>query len=128
MLTTKLLADSTGPSDTISPVEAALPAAEQSLAADPAAETPLPAVEETPTRGLQHDTSPMIFAGDKFLQEPEGGLLEDQTMEGLEIPPEPSPGFEQRYKPSSQPVPSPVPSMFPGEVGLTLRELMIAPL
>ena len=74
MLTTKLLADSTGPSDTISPVEAALPAAEQSLAADPAAEDPLPAVEETPTGGLQHDTSPMIFAGDKFLQEPEGVL------------------------------------------------------
>ena len=112
MLTTKLLAESTGPSATISPAEVALPATEQP---NPAAGTPSPAADEPLTGGLQPGTSPLLFAGGKVLQEPEGGLLEDQTMDGLDIPPEPSPGFEQRYKPGSQSVASPVPSMFPGE-------------
>ena len=112
ILTTKLLAESTGPSETISPAEAVAPAKEQPI---PAAEAPLPAAEEPPTGGLQPGTSPLLFAGGKALEEPEGGLLEDQTMDGLEVPPEPTPGFEQRYRPSSQPVASPLRTMFPGK-------------
>lgn len=118
--TTKLLAKSTGPSDTVSPAAAASPTTEQPAAANPAVETPLPAVQEPLTEGLQPGTSPLLFRGEQSLEEPEGGLLEDQTLEGLDVPPEPSPGFEQRYRPVSQPAASPIPSMFPGRSLKTL--------
>jgi hypothetical protein len=107
MLTTKLLADSTG--------DSSLPAAASPAGAQEArrshvwghqtAEVEVPAEQ----RVRRVDSPKGMDLGDN----PE--MLGDMSMDGLEVPPEPSAGFEDRYRAANPPVhASPVPSIFPG--------------
>ena len=49
------------------------------------------------------------------IKEGSGGLLEDETIDGLDLPPEPGADWEERYKASKRvDQPSPIPSIFPG--------------
>ena len=102
MLTTKLLADSTG---TSSPVVA-----------------PSPAQKSTGHGGVWGRGGPAARQGLEVAESPVGmnlgdnpEILGDITLEGLEAPPEPSEAFQERYQAASAPAKTtPLPSVFPG--------------
>jgi len=104
MLTTKLLADSTA--DSSRPAAATSPAGGD--------------VHRSHVWG--HKGAAMEPAGGQGVESPAGmdlgpipEMLGDISMEGLEEPPEPSEGFEERYRASNPPAQAtPVPSIFPG--------------
>lgn len=110
MMTTKLLAESS---------EEAFPQPSSALSARPNASpngaglgSPWPAVSiqnQASPPLLDLGNSPQLAVGHL------GGLLEDETIDGLELPPEPSAGWEERYKSGKRiDQPSPTPSIFPG--------------
>lgn len=127
-MTSRLLAETTGPSEADSPDDVT-PEAQQapsSLPAYTASPSMAGAVKQTPAK--QTPTKLVPFSGaqespaDRFRQLGqadglEGGMLEDETMDGLEVPPDPSPGWQEQYRAAETPAlesPNPTPSMFPG--------------
>ncbi len=108
MLTTKLLADSTEGS----PQEAAASPMGSNAGRGVAAEQR--ALETGPYRGPGGTVGGMDSpAGMALGDNPE--MLGDISMDGLEVPPEPSEGFEERFRAANAAaLATPVPSIFPG--------------
>lgn len=104
LATTRLLADSTDNSPAAFSPVAEAPRVEETAPQEPGSDA-----NATP-KGPREDSTMALDLGDSPL------MLEDVSTDGLQIPPEPANGWEDRYKVASaiDNQPAPTPSMFPG--------------